>query len=191
MAVLVGVAAALAVAVPQEGGNQRERMDYKRIIRHLVTGQSIVNRAFPPATLTAIEQAIARSETVHDGEIVLAVEASLDLPLLLENQSVRERAIDVFSMLRVWDTEHNNGVLIYLLMADHDIEIVADRGIHVRVEQTIWETACDTMKAAFRHGRFEAGIITGIDTITPVLQRFFPAGSDKKKEGLSDRPVVL
>lgn len=166
-------------------------MDPVRILRHLITGQSAIKRAFPPATLTVIEQAIAHSETLHGGEIVFAVEASLDLPLLLQNQIIRERAIDVFSLLRVWDTEHNNGVLIYLLMADHDVEIVADRGIHTKVDQAIWETACGTMKTAFRHGQFEQGVLAGIDLSTQVLQQFFPASTDKRKSELPDKPVVL
>lgn len=166
-------------------------MDPMRILRHLITGQLAVKRAFPPATLTVIEQAIAHSETLHGGEIIFAVEASLDLPLLLQNQIIRERAIDVFSLLRVWDTEHNNGVLIYLLMADHDVEIVADRGIHAKVDPVIWETACDAMKTAFKHGQFEQGVLAGIDLSTQVLQQFFPASTDKRKSELPDRPVVL
>ncbi len=166
-------------------------MDLVRILRHLVTSQSAVKRAFPPSTLDAIELAIERSETVHDGEIVFAVEAALDLPLLLQNQFVRERAIDVFSLFRVWDTEHNNGVLIYLLMADHDVEIVADRGIYTKVKQEEWEAICQTMKTAFQQRQFEEGVIAGIDAITRQLQQFFPAGSGNKKNELPDRPVVL
>lgn len=166
-------------------------MDFIRILRHLTTSQSAMKQAFLPATLTVIEQAIAHSETLHGGEIVFAIEASLDLPLLLQNQVIRERAIDVFSLLRVWDTEHNNGVLIYLLMADHDVEIVADRGIHAKVDQAVWEMACDTMKTAFKHGQFEQGVLAGIDQSTRVLQQFFPAGTDKRKSELPDRPVVL
>lgn len=166
-------------------------MNFTRIIRHLVTGQSAMKQAFPPAALTAIEQAIAQSETTHGGEIVFAVEASLDLPLLWDSQSIRERAIDVFSLLRVWDTEHNNGVLIYLLLADHNVEIVVDRGIHAKIDQAIWEAACDAMKTAFSHGQFEQGILTGIDAITLPLQQFFPSGTIQKERELSNRPVML
>lgn len=166
-------------------------MDPARILRHLITGQSAIKRAFPPATLTVIEQAIAHSETLHGGEIVFAVEASLDLPLLLQDQIIRERAIDVFSLLRVWDTEYNNGLLIYLLMADHDVEIVADRGIHTKVDQATWETACNTMKTAFSQGQFEQGVLAGIDLSTRALQQFFPASTDKRKSELPNRPVVL
>lgn len=166
-------------------------MNLTRIIRHLVTGQSAVKRAFPPATLAAIEQAIARSEATHGGEIVFAAEASLDFPLLLRNQSVRERAIDVFSLLRVWDTEHNNGVLIYLLLADHNVEIVADRGIHARISQVTWNIACEAMKTAFGREQFEQGVLAGIDVITLPLQQFFPPVTTRKESELPDKPVVL
>lgn len=167
-------------------------MNLMRIIRHLVTGQSAVKRAFPPDTLNTIKQAIARSETTHSGEIVFAVEAALDISLLLKNHFSRERAIDVFSLLRVWDTEQNNGVMIYLLMADHSVEIIADRGIYTRMEQAEWDAACHTMETAFSQGQFEQGILTGIDVITKVLQQYFPADSaGKRKSELSDYPVVL
>jgi len=162
-----------------------------RILRHLMTGQSAIKRAFPPATLTAIEQAIAQSETTHAGEIVFAVEASLDLSPLIKNQSVRDRAIDVFSLLRVWDTEYNNGMLIYVLLADHNVEIIADRGIYTRVDQAIWETICRIMKSAFSHKQFEQGVLAGIEQLTQILQEHFPACTDKKGSTLPDKPVVL
>lgn len=166
-------------------------MNIARIFRHLTTGQAAVKRAFPAATLIAIEQAIAQSETTHSGEIVFAVEAALDMSLLLHNQSVRERAIDVFSLLRVWDTEQNNGILIYLLLADHNVEIVADRGIHSQVKQTVWESACDSMEDAFRREQFEAGILAGIHAVTLPLQQFFPPKTISKTSGLPDKPVIL
>lgn len=170
---------------------QQPFMDMMRIFRHLMTGQSTVKRAFPPATLTVIEQAIAQSETTHAGEIVFAVEASLDLSRLIKNQSVRDRAIDVFSLLRVWDTEYNNGMLIYVLLADHNIEIVADRGIHTKVDQATWEIICHTMKNAFSHKQFEQGVLAGIEQLTQILQEHFPAGTNKKGNTLPDKPVVL
>lgn len=166
-------------------------MKFMRILRHLITGQIVVRRALPPASFTVIEQAIKQSETSHAGEIVFAVEAALDVLPLLKNQSARERAIDVFSLLRVWDTPQNNGVLIYLLFADHDVEIVADRGIHAKVGQAGWEAICHKMEAAFQRGQFEAGIIAGVSAITQQLQTYFPAESVSGENALPDRPVVL
>lgn len=165
-------------------------MDLKRIIRHLTMTHWQVNRAFPRATLNAIEQAIKSSETAHLGEIRFAVEGALHSTSLLKGQSARERAIEVFSQLHVWDTEHNNGVLIYLLLADRDVEIVADRGIHANLEPQAWETICRGMETAFRDGRYREGVINGIQTVAWHLAKHFPAAGVNPNE-LPDRPVVL
>src|SRR5581483_5705279 len=107
-------------------------MNITRLLRHLGTPRWQVRRKFPAASLAAIEAAIKHTEATHSGQICFAVEAALEIAPLLRGRSARERAVDVFSQLRVWDTEHNNGVLIYLLLADRDVEILADRGIHPR-----------------------------------------------------------
>jgi uncharacterized membrane protein len=104
--------------------------------------------------------------------------------------SGRERAIEVFSNLRVWDTEHNSGVLVYLLLADHDIEIVADRGIAARVAPAAWETVARTMEAAFRQGEFERGALAGIEEISALLAAHFPPSGHNPDE-LANRPVIL
>ena len=159
-------------------------------MRHLSTGRAAVRRVFPPRTLDAIEHAIHATEILHDGQIRFAVEPALELAPLLAGQTAQQRAIDVFSSLRVWDTEHNNGVLIYLLLADHDVEIVADRGIHVRLGKEVWEAICREMEAAFRAGNFEAGVLAGIHAVGEHLSRHFPARSGKPNE-IPDRPVLL
>lgn len=165
-------------------------MDMRRIIKHLVTGNLAVRAAFPAHSLRAIEQAIRATEVTHAGQIRFAVEASLEIAALRRGQTASERAIEMFSRLRVWDTEHNNGVLIYLLLADHDVEIVADRGIHAKLGATAWEAICRDMEAAFRAGRFEAGVIAGIHAVGSHLQRHFPAKAGSLNE-LPDRPVVV
>ncbi len=139
-----------------------DEMDIKRIMRHLSTGRASVRRAFPPHTLDTIERAIRETEARHNGQIRFAVEAALELAPLLAGQTAQQRAIEVFSTLRVWDTEHNNGVLIYLLLADRDVEIVADRGVHGKLGQAVWEQVCQDMEAAFRRGNFEQGVIAGV-----------------------------
>jgi uncharacterized membrane protein len=164
-------------------------MALARYIRHLFTTVWSVGRTFPHASLDAIEHAIRETEATHEGQIRFAVEHSLDLPQLLTGLSARERAIDVFSRLRVWDTQHNNGVLIYLLLADHDVEIVADRGIHMHVGEG-WEAICRRMEARFRCGEFEAGVLEGVQAVGEHLQRHYPRRSPGPNE-LSDRPVVL
>lgn len=165
-------------------------MNIKRITRHLLVTHWQVNRAFPRQTLTAIEQAIKASETAHVGEIRFAVEGALDATPLFKGQSARERALEVFSLLRVWDTERNNGVLIYLLLADRDVEVVADRGIHAKVGSQEWENICRTMETAFKQANYEEGVLSGIQAVTQHLVEHYPAVGDGQNE-LLDKPVVL
>lgn len=161
-----------------------------RIMRHLSSGNAAVRRAFPHRTLDAIERATREVEMQCDGQIRFSVEAALDLVPLLAGQSARERAVDVFSQLRIWDTEHNNGVLIYLLLADRDVEIVADRGVHARVGQQAWETICQEMEAAFHNGKFEEGVLTGLRSVGRLLAQHYPRTGEKVNE-LPDRPVLI
>src|SRR5213076_1527978 len=120
-------------------------MNIRRIGRHLLEYRWRVRRIFPPQVLSAIEQAIRAGETTHSGQVRFVVEGALDGRPLFKNQPARERALDIFSQLRIWDTEHNNGVLIYLLLADRNVEIVADRGIDARVGKAGWENICRGM----------------------------------------------
>lgn len=165
-------------------------MNIKRIAKHLLVTHWQVNRAFPRQTLIAIEKAIKASEIRHVGEIRFAVEGALHSTPLLKGQSARERAIEVFSLLRMWDTEHNNGLLIYLLLADRDVEIVADRGIHAKVGREGWEKICRAMETAFKQADYEGGVVSGIRAVTQHLVEHFPAAGDDRNE-LPDKPVVL
>lgn len=164
-------------------------MEIRRILRHLLTTDGEVARAFPARALNAIEAAIQASEAGHAGEIRFIVEGSLDGLPLLRGQTPQQRAIELFSQLRVWDTEHNNGLLIYLLLADHAVEIVADRGIHAKVGTEAWREVCQRMEEAFRRSDYEAGVIAGIQAVTAHLARHFPAGQGANE--LPDRPLVL
>jgi len=165
-------------------------MDIGRICRHLLLTHWQVKAAFPRPTLRAIEQSIAASERAHVGEVRFVVEGALDTGPLFRSQSPRERAIDVFAQLRIWDTEHNNGLLIYLLLADHAVEIVADRGIHAKVGQPEWEVICRQMEASFRQAKYEDGVLRGIEAVTRHLVAHYPATGAGPNE-LPDRPVVL
>jgi uncharacterized membrane protein len=164
-------------------------MDLGRIARHLLAMPGALKRAFPPATMAAIEQAIAAGEREHRGEVRFAAEAALDVPVLFAGQSARERAIDVFSQLRVWDTAENNGVLIYLLLADRDIEIVADRGLNA-VTAKDWQAICETMEAGLRRGEFQRAVIEGIEAVSRLLARHFPPRAGDRNE-LADRPAIV
>lgn len=160
------------------------------MLRHLTMPQWRAGQVLRRGALLRIEHAIAEAESRHSGQIRFAVENALDLHALLRGQSARERAIEVFAALPVWDTEHNNGVLIYLLLADRDVEIVADRGIHERVGSRAWEEVCREMEAAFRQGRFEAGVLDAIARVSRYLETYFPRQAPGPNE-LPDRPVVL
>ncbi|MDN0077682.1 TPM domain-containing protein [Crenobacter sp. SG2303] len=161
-----------------------------RIVRHLAMTHWQVRRAFPPRTLHAIEAAIKASELAHVGQIRFAVEGALHSVALWRGQSSRARALEVFSLLRVWDTEQNNGVLIYVLLADRGVEIIADRGIHARVGEPEWRNICRTMEAAFKAGHFEDGAVAGVRATTQCLTTHFPAVRECSNE-LPDRPVLL
>jgi uncharacterized membrane protein len=165
-------------------------MNIRRIGRHLLEHRWRVRRIFPPQVLTAIEQAIRAGEATHSGQVRFVVEGALDGAPLFRDQPARERALDVFSQLRIWDTAHNNGVLIYLLLADRDVEIVADRGIDARVGTAGWEKICAEMESSFRVGNFAGGAIKGIQAVSRQLATHFPRHGGGKNE-LPDTPVVI
>ena len=165
-------------------------MGIRRIGRHLVAHRWRLRRIFPPQALARIEQAIKAGEATHSGQVRFVVEGALDGAPLFRNQPARERALDVFSQLRIWDTAHNNGVLIYLLLADHDFEIVADRGIDASVGHDGWEKICQDMEASFRAGNFEIGVIKGIAAVSRELAKHFPKVGGGTNE-LPDEPVVM
>jgi uncharacterized membrane protein len=165
-------------------------MGLKRISKHLIANRSRVRNAFSEKALASIEKAIKQGEAGHAGQVRFVVEGALDGMPLFKGQSARERALDVFSLLRIWDTEHNNGVLIYLLLADRDVEIVADRGVNAKVGAQVWEHICRTMEAEFRAGHFERGAIAGIEAVAQQLSWHFPRDDSLGNE-LPDAPVVM
>jgi uncharacterized membrane protein len=165
-------------------------MDLLRLFRHLSYPDWLTYLALPRQAMRRIEEAVKDSETRHTGEIRFAVEGSLHLLPLLARQSARDRAIEVFSRERVWDTEHNNGVLVYLLLAERDVEIVADRGLAGRVPQEEWEGICREMERHFQARRYEEGMIYGIAEVGRRLEVLYPAGGENPNE-LPDRPIRL
>jgi hypothetical protein len=165
-------------------------MNLTRIARHWMVTKWQVSRAFPRGTMHTIEAAIKASETMHAGQIRFAVEGGLDGLALINGQSARQRAIEVFSQLRIWDTQHNNGLLIYLLLADRAVEIVADRGIHDKVGSAEWTRICRQMETAFRQSDYEEGVLGGMQAATALLAEHFPSDGRKGNE-LPDKPVIL
>ncbi len=161
-----------------------------RLWRHAITGDAAVRRHFPEPVMARIQQVIVAGEATHSGQVCVAIESALPLVRVLQKFSPRQRALEAFGLLRVWDTEANNGVLIYLLLAEHAIEIVADRGIDARVSPGEWQAICARMDAHFREGRFEQGAVEGVRAVSLLLAHHFPAqGADRNE--LSDRPVMI
>jgi len=165
-------------------------MGIRRIGKHLLEHHWRVRRNFPPEVLAAIERAIKAGEATHSGQVRFVVEGALDGKPLFRDQPARERALDIFSHLRIWDTAHNNGVLIYLLLADRDVEIIADRGIDAKVGSAGWEKICKAMETDFKAGNFAGGVIRGIEAVSRQLAAHFPAHRGDRNE-LPDAPVVI
>jgi uncharacterized membrane protein len=166
-------------------------MDFARPFRHFFASHHAIRRLFPESAMEAIERAIVEEEKRHVGEIQFAVEAALPFAHLVRGTSARRRAIEWFARLHVWDTRHRSGVLVYLLLADRRIEIVADRGISEKVDARTWELVCGEMQREFAHGRFQQGVILGMRAIGDVLAAHFPAGDGPNPNERPDRPVVL
>jgi len=161
-----------------------------RLIRHLATTRFSTRRRFPPPVRAAIEQAIKECEARHAGEIRFVIETAFDLPELWHDLAPRQRALQLFGQLGVWDTAHNNGVLVYVELADRVVEIIADRGIAARVPQAEWAAVCRQMERHYREGRFDEGSIVGILGVGALLGRHFPGKAAGGQE-LSDQPVLL
>jgi uncharacterized membrane protein len=168
-------------------------MKAARLLRHIAEPHWRTRLRFPGSALDAIEQAVTRAERSHAGQIRFVVETALPPLQILNDVSARARALELFSALRVWDTEHNNGVLIYVQLADRRVEIVADRGIAARVGEAEWQGACRLMEEHFRAGRFQQGAVAGVDAVGALLARHFPLEADRPFSGneLPDRPTLL
>ena len=169
-------------------------MQIGRLIRHVAATHWRTRMLFPNTALDAIEQAIAKVELAHQGEIRFAIETALSPLHILNSVVPRVRALEVFAHLRVWDTEQNNGVLIYVQVADRDVEIIADRGFEGRVSRPEWEAVCRLMEDQFRTGRFEAGCVAGVLAIGDLLARYFPRAmmsAPQSHNQLPDRPILL
>jgi uncharacterized membrane protein len=163
-------------------------MDLRRLARHVFLPRRALRRAFDTAALAAIEQAITDTEKTHGGEIRVALEASLDPAELFSDLTPRQRALQAFAQLGVWDTELNNGVLIYVLWADHDVEIVADRGFNGRVSAQQWSDVCHRMEQLFSQGAAADAVVAGIRATGQLIARHYPVAD---RNELPDRPVLL
>ena len=161
-----------------------------RFVKHLFSHPWQAKRHFSTAALHNIEQAIEASERKHLGEIRFIVEIGLHPLEILYKKTPKRRALELFGSLNIWDTEHNNGVLIYLLLVDKDVEIVADRGINKHVGHAGWEKICQDMESLFRRGEFEAGVLQGVAEISAELEKHYPIAGANKNE-ISNKPLII
>ena len=167
-------------------------MDTGRWFRHLFATRRALLRAFPQSALLQIEAAVTESERRHAGEIRVAIESALEPGEVWRGKTPRARALEVFAALGVWDTEANNGVLIYVLLADHDVEIVADRGFNERVEAAEWAAVCEDIYAEFRAGRYPEGVVAGVHHVGRIIGAHFPHVPGQRDENeLPNRPALL
>jgi len=156
-----------------------------------VSSRAATRRRFPAKVLDSIQAAIASAETRTSGEIRFVIESALDLSDLWARITPRERAAQTFSDLHLWNTEFRNGVLIYVLMADRDVEIVADRGAAQRIVQDDWEGVCRLMEGHFREARFTEGALAGVEAVGRLLERHFPAQAGDNRDELPNQPALL
>jgi uncharacterized membrane protein len=161
-----------------------------RLVRHLFETRFATRQRFTSAVLDRVEAAVAAAEGQHQGELRIVVETDLDAWSILAGKTPRRRALEVFAASHVWDTEANNGVLIYVLFADRAVEIVADRGFNGLVTPAEWVAVCRAMEIEFRHGRWEQGALAGVEASAQLLARHFP-GTGRQGNELPDRPVLL
>jgi len=194
-AVSVRAAAATSAAAAHREIGEMSRSFFgklARIWRHRWIDRTDVHRALPPDLLERITGRVTASERRHSGEIRICVEAGLPNSYLWRDATPRERAVAMFGKLRVWDTEHNNGVLIYLLLVEHAIEVVADRGIARRVDDREWAAMTQRMSQAFRDGRFEDGLTLALSEVSALLVEHFPLAPDEPDSNeLPNAPVVI
>lgn len=165
-------------------------MKLRRLLKHLLMPAWWARRPFDRATLDAIEVAVGTAETGHRGELRFVVEGPLSLAELWQGESARQRATELFSRLRIWDTEENSGVLIYVQLVDRRVEILADRGINARVPQEEWDDICRAMEQAFRDGDFRHGALEAVAQAARLLISHFPSSGADSNE-LPDRPLML
>ena len=165
-----------------------------RLFRHLTATRWGTRLAFRRRTLDAIEAAVAQAGKAHLGRICFAIDTAKSPRQLWRGVSVRCRAVEVFAAMRVWDTERNNGVLVYLSLADRAVEIVADRGFQERVRTAEWSAVCKLMQGHFRERRFREGGVAGIEAVGALLTRHFPRSAgllEAPDGGRHDRPTLL
>ena len=162
----------------------------QRLLHHLATPSFIARSTFSPATLAEIESLIAMGEKTHCAEIRVIIETALSFSDVLEKKMPRTRALELFGLYKIWNTEQNTGILIYINLADRKVEIVTDRGINAKIPSGRWQIICSGMTQQFREKHFHEGIVTALNEINRILQTYCPS-KNKRNNTLPDSPVIL
>ena len=162
-----------------------------RLLQNIFDGWYQLPRRFPAPLLDEVARLVGQGEQTHDGEVRVAIEARLSLSAVLGGVTANQRAHEVFAHLRVWDTEHNSGVLLYVLLAEHRIEIVADRGIARRVGADEWQSICQQMREGFARGDWRGGLLHGVEQANALLRQHFPSDGARRADELPDHPIIL
>ena len=178
------VAADSTVVAHRAGGD----MNIKRLLRHFIVTHWYVRRLFSKSVLDAVAAQVTQCESTHGGEIRVAIETDLSTHALLRNQTTRQRAIEVFANLHVWDTQVRNGVLIYVCFADRAIEIVVDRGYDGKISNQEWAVICATLQQDFLRGDYQQALCKAIRSVSELMARYYPKTDSNE---LPDRPVML
>lgn len=161
-----------------------------RLVRHR-WAELCLNQHISPQVLDQLESLITASEQQHTGQLRICIEAGLPWSYIWRGATARERALSLFGKLRVWDTEDNNGALIYLLLADHAIEVVADRALHRLVSASEWQALLQGVQQDFRRNAYADGLTTVLErTSTLLVQRFPRGGPSNAEDDLPNAPVV-
>ncbi|NLC24139.1 TPM domain-containing protein [Oxalobacter vibrioformis] len=161
-----------------------------RFFRHLFTTRTAASRVFPATTLKAIESCITEGEKTHRAELRVIIEPALSMDAIRAKTAPRERALELFGRYGIWDTEENCGVLVYINLADRQVEIVADRGVAPKVDQKEWDTICLTMTEGFSQGRFQQSTLDALTSINQLLKQHFPLNGPRENQ-LPDEPILL
>ncbi|MFT3752588.1 MAG: TPM domain-containing protein [Paludibacter sp.] len=160
----------------------------RRCWRHLSMTDWRLRQTFPEPVLDAITRSVSASEQLHGGEIRVVIEADWPLMALLRGVTPRQRALEVFALQSVWDTRQRNGVLIYLCLAERDVEIVADRGLESVVSPDEWSAVCRQIETACAAGRHEQALCAAVAAVGQLLARAYPQADRNEQR---DRPVLL
>lgn len=164
--------------------------NFSRLLKHLLITKASGRRAFGGDTLKAIQAAIARGEALHRAQVRLIIEPSLPLFDVLQGLSSRQRARELFARYRIWDTEDNCGVLVYVNLADRKVEIISDRAVGRVLKAADWQAVCKTMTQGFAHGRYHDSTLAALQQLNDLLQQHFPSRGDNNNE-LSNKPLII